>query len=233
VDMRCFGKGYEEFYHRCQEEGVILFRGKPAEITNTATRPEEEGKLIIIGEDTLLRRPYRVPVDMVVLCAAMEARRDASEVARIFGIGRGEDGFFAEEHAKLSPMSSTMAGIFLAGACQGPKDIPDSVSHASGAAAQALQLAIRGKVELPHTIAWIDPRMCQGCLTCLRQCEIGAIEYNKVEKLPVVNQAICSGCGACVGNCPNGAVHLWQFVGNEVLEDIGEALTGEVAGAGG
>nr|MBC8419636.1 (2Fe-2S)-binding protein [Desulfobacterales bacterium] len=140
IDMRCFGKGYEEFYQRCQDEGITFLRGKPAEITQQALKPEEEGKLVVIGEDTLLSMPYRLPVDMVILCAAIEARKDTSEVAKIFGINQGEDGFFLERHSKLAPLKTAMDGIFLAGACQGPKDIPDTVSQASGAAAQALEL---------------------------------------------------------------------------------------------
>jgi heterodisulfide reductase subunit A len=223
VDMRCFGKGYEEFYRRCQDEGVISFRGKPAEITNVAKTPAEEGKLMIIGEDTLLRRAYRVPVDMVILCTAMEPRADAAEVAKRLGIQIGNDGFFAEESSKLAPMSSTMKGIFLAGACQAPRDIPDTVSHASGAAVQALALSLTGKIEIPHTIAWIDPQVCESCLTCLRQCEYGAIEYEKWGKVPVVQQAICQGCGSCFRNCPNDAVHLWQFSSEEVIEEDGVA----------
>jgi len=211
IDMRCFGKGYEEFYQRCQDEGITFLRGKPAEITQQALKPEEEGKLVVIGEDTLLSMPYRLPVDMVILCAAIEARKDTSEVAKIFGINQGEDGFFLERHSKLAPLKTAMDGIFLAGACQGPKDIPDTVSQASGAAAQALELAIRGKVEIPTTIAWIDPEMCQGCLTCINLCEYSAIEFNEQKGVSVVNQAICKGCGICAGNCQNSAAHVWQF----------------------
>ena len=225
VDMRCFGKGYEEFYRRCQDEGIVTFRGRPAEITNIAAKPEERGKLMIIGEDTLLmQRPYRIPVDMVILCSAIEPRRDASEVARILGIELGKDGFFLEENPKLAPMNSTMNGIFLAGACQAPKDIPDTVSHASAAAAHALDLSICAKIEIPHTIAWIDKEVCQSCLTCLRQCEYGAIEYDKWKKIPAVNQAICQGCGSCLRNCPNGAIHLWQFSSEGVFEECGEVM---------
>jgi len=128
IDMRCFGKGYEEFYRRLQEEGVTFIRGRPGEITDEALSPAEEGKLVIISEDTLLGKRLRVPVDMVVLCTAMEARQNAPDVARIFGISQGGDGFFLEEHPKLGPMSTATDGIFLAGSCQGPKDIPDAVS---------------------------------------------------------------------------------------------------------
>jgi heterodisulfide reductase subunit A len=189
-------------------------------------KPEEEGKLIIIGEDTLMNRQIRIPVDMVILCAAIEAREDAIDVAKIFGIHRGADGFFAEEQAKLAPLNTAMSGIFLAGACQGPKDIPDTVAQASGAAAQALDLAIRGKVEIPSTIAWIEPELCEGCLTCVQACEHGAIEYNEKSGVSVVNQAICKGCGICANTCPNGAAHLWQFKEKEILTEYDGIMEG-------
>jgi heterodisulfide reductase subunit A len=226
VDMRCFGKGYEEFYRRCQEEGITFFRGKPSEVTDHAIKPEEEGKLIIIGEDTLMNRQIRIPVDMVVLCAAIEARKDATDVAKIFGINQGEDGFFAEKHAKLAPLNTAISGIFLAGACQGPKDIPDTVAQASGAAAQALDLAIRGKVEIPSTIAWIEPELCEGCLTCVKACEHGAIEFNEKMGVSVVNQAVCKGCGICASVCANGAAHLWQFKEKEILTEYDGIMEG-------
>jgi heterodisulfide reductase subunit A len=118
IDMRCFGKGYEEFYRRCQEEGITFIRGKPAEITDQAATAEEKGKLVVIGEDTLLGKRLRVPVDMVILCVAMEARKDANEVGRIFGVNQGADGFFLEEHPKLGPLNTATDGVFLAGTCR-------------------------------------------------------------------------------------------------------------------
>ena len=136
IDQRCYGKGYEEFYKRCQEEGTYFIRGKVAEITDQANSPEEEGKLIAIAEDTLLGSLLRVPVDMVVLCSAIEARKDAIDVGRIFGVNQGADGFFLEEHPKLGPLNTATDGVFLAGACQSPKDIPDTVAQASGARCQ-------------------------------------------------------------------------------------------------
>jgi heterodisulfide reductase subunit A len=227
VDMRCFGKGYEEFYRRCQEEGILFFRGKPSEITDQATTPEEEGKLIILGEDTLMNRNYRLPVDMVILCAAMEPRMDTARVAEMLGIKQDGDGFFQESHPKLAPLHSAAGGIFLAGACQGPKDIPDTVAQASGAAAQALALAMRGKVELPVSTAWIDPDMCQGCLTCIKACGPMAIEFNHWKGVSIVNQAQCQGCGVCASVCPHGAAHIWQFRENMIyteLDGIAEGL---------
>jgi len=220
IDMRCFGRGYEEFYRRCQEEGIVFFRGKPSEITDQAASPKEEGKLIVVGEDTLMNRAYRIPVDMAILCSAMEARQDSMKTAGIFGISRGADGFFSEEHAKLAPLNTGTAGIFLAGACQGPKDIPDTVAQASGAAAKALGLAVFGKVQIPATIAWIDADACRGCRACIKACEHSAIDFDANHEVSIVNQAVCKGCGTCVRQCPNGAAHLWQFAEEQILTEL-------------
>jgi len=224
IDMRCFGKGYEEFYRRLQEEGITFIRGRPAEITDRGQSAEERGKLVIIGEDTLLGRTLRIPVDMVILCSAMEPRENTSEVARIFGINQGGDGFFLEEHPKLGPMSTATDGIFLAGACQGPKDIPDAVSHASGAAAQALALATRGKVEISSTISWIDPDVCAGCQTCIGLCAYSAIEFDERRRVSVVNDALCKGCGSCAGFCPSGAARVKHFTARQVFAEIDALL---------
>ncbi len=220
IDMRCFGKGYEEFYQRCQEEGILFVRGKPAEITDIATTSEEEGKLVVIGEDTLGDMRYRLPVDMVVLCAAMESRKDANEVARVFGLNLGGDGFFLEEHPKLGPLNTPTDGVFLAGACQGPKDIPDTVAQASGAAAKALELSTLGKVEISPTISWIDPDICAGCQTCIGLCAYGAIEFDERRGVSVVNEAMCKGCGSCSGFCPSGAAQVKHFNKKQIFAEF-------------
>jgi heterodisulfide reductase subunit A len=146
IDMRCFGKGYEEFYKRVSDEGVNFIRGKVAQVTDVAQSDEEKGKLIVVCEDTLLGTLIRVPVDMVILSVAIEPRSDADEVASLFWLDQDKDGFFEEKHYKLAPMSTVTDGIFLAGCCQGPKDIPDTVAQAIGAAAKALALVSRGEV---------------------------------------------------------------------------------------
>ncbi len=220
IDMRCFGKGYEEFYRRCQEEGAIFIRGKPAEVTDQAIKPEEEGKLIVIGEDTLLGRRLRVPVDMVILCTAIEARADSTDVGRLFGVSQSPDGFFLEEHPKLAPLKTATDGVFLAGTCQGPKDIPDTVSHASGAAAQALALATRGYVEVSSAISWIDPDICAGCQTCIGLCAYSAIEFDHLRGVSVVNEAMCKGCGSCSGFCPSGAAQVKHFKKKQIFAEL-------------
>jgi heterodisulfide reductase subunit A len=220
IDLRCFGKGYEEFSERVQKEGVTFIRGRPAEVTDEARSPEEEGRLVVVGEDTLLGRVLRVPVDMVVLCTAMEPRADAAAVARIFGISQGLDKFFLEEHPKLGPVSTATDGVYLAGTCQGPKDIPDTVAHASGAACQALALATKGEVTISPTISRINPDVCIGCGICIQLCAYGAIDFDQRLGVAVVNGAMCKGCGACAGHCPSGAAQVRHFSQRAVFAEI-------------
>jgi heterodisulfide reductase subunit A len=220
IDMRCFGEGYEEFYRRCQEEGTRFIRGKAAEITDQAELPEERGKLVVIAEDTLQGRVVRIPVDMVVLCVAMQARADAREVGRIFGVNLGADGFFLEEHPKLGPLNTATDGIFIAGACQSPKDIPDTVSQASGAAAKSLSMASSGQVAVPSTISWIDPDICAGCKVCISLCPYSAIEFDDRRHVSVVNEAVCKGCGSCAGFCPSGAARIRHFQKKQVFAEF-------------
>ena len=136
--MRCYGKGFEDFYQRGSAEGVNFVRGRPAQVTDFAMTPEDKGKLVVVCENTLVGRPVRVPVDMVILCPAMEPRADAKEVARLFNLSQSSDGFLLERHAKLEPVATANDGVFIVGCVQGPKDIPDTVAQALGGAAEAL-----------------------------------------------------------------------------------------------
>ncbi len=220
IDMRCFGKGYEEFYRRCQEEGTVFIRGKVAEITDQALTAEEEGFLIAVAEDTLLGRRVRVPVDMAVLCTAIEARADAAQVGRVFGVNQGADGFFLEEHPKLGPLNTATDGIFLAGCCAKPMDIPDTVAQASGAAAKALSLATRGQVAVAPTISAIDPDICVGCQMCIGLCPYGAISFNARKGVSEINPAVCKGCGSCSAFCPSGAAGSRHFKSRQVFAEM-------------
>lgn len=146
IDMRCYGKGYEEFYKRISDEGINFIRGKVTQVTDRTLPEEEKGKLIVVCEDTLLGEMIRVPVDMVVLNIALEPRADAAEVAKLFSIEQDENGFFQEKHYKIDPLGTLTDGIYMAGCCQGPKDIPDTVAQAIGAAAKALALVTKGEI---------------------------------------------------------------------------------------
>jgi len=218
IDMRTFGKGYEEFYKRLMKEDVIFIRGKGAEVTDVAERPREEGKLIVKCEDTLLGELRRIPVDMVILSNGLEPRRDATQTARLFGLSRSRDGFFLEKHPKLAPVETASDGILIAGACQGPKDIPDTVAQAGAAAAVALSMMDMGKWTLEPSIAQVDVERCSGCGECLLACPYKAIEL--VEGRAQVSETLCKGCGTCVGHCLPKAITLLHFTDEQLVAEM-------------
>ncbi len=220
IDLRCFGKGYEEFYNRLQEEGVNFIRGRAGEVTDVAEKPEEKGKLIVLCEDTLVGKKRRIPVDMVVLSTAIEPRADAGEAAKLFSISRSADGFFLEKHPKLDPVATNTDGIFIAGCCQSPKDIPDTVAQASAAAARVLSVISKGKVELEATTSVVDEKLCSGCKTCLDLCPYKAITFEEAKKLANINEALCKGCGTCAAACPAGAIVSKHFTTEQILAQI-------------
>jgi len=224
IDLRCFGKGYEEFYNRLQEEGAKFIRSRVAEITNNAETPEEQGKLILLFEDTLIGRKQRLAVDMVVLSTALQSRADASEVARRFSISRSKDGFFMEKHPKLDPVATTTDGVFIAGCCQGPKDIPDTVAQASAAAARVQAMITMGNVEIEAATAMIKEELCSGCKTCLGLCSYNAISFDEDKKVSVINEALCKGCGTCAAACPSGAIISKHFTTEQIMAQIEGAL---------
>jgi len=220
IDIRAFGKGYEEFYKRLLSEETVFIRGKAAEVTDVAQTPAEKGRLIVVAEDTLLGIVRRTPVDMVVLSVGLEPRKDAADLARIFSISRSQDGFFLERHPKLAPVSTASDGIFIAGSCQGPKDIPDSVAQGAAAAANVLSLIDRKEVTLEPTVAVIDEESCSGCKICLGLCPYNAITFDETKKVSKVNDALCKGCGVCVAGCPSGAIEQRNFTDAQLLAEV-------------
>lgn len=220
IDIRTPGKGYEEFYDKLLQEGVHFIRGRVAEVSDWAMSPEEEGKLIIRVEDTLIGAVRRIPVDMVVLAVGLEPQADAEEVRRKFNISCSKEGWFLERHPKLAPVSTFTDGIFLAGACQGPKDIPDSVAQAGAAAAEALALIDRGYVELEPNTAYIQAELCSGCKTCIPLCPFNAISFDPKREIALINEALCKGCGTCVAACPSGAAQQNLFTDEQIYQEI-------------
>jgi heterodisulfide reductase subunit A len=220
IDLRCFGKGYEEFYNRLQEEGVNFIRGRAGEVTNVAEKPEEKSKLIVLCEDTLVGRKRRIPVDMVVLSTALEPRSNAGAVAKMFSLSKSADGFFLERHPKLDPVATMTDGIFIAGCCQSPKDIPDTVAQAAAAAARVLSVISKGKVELEAAISVVEEKLCSGCKTCLELCPYKAITFDDVKKLASINEALCKGCGTCAAACPSGAIVSKHFTTEQILAQV-------------
>jgi heterodisulfide reductase subunit A len=227
IDMRCYGKGFEEFYQRLSDEGVNFVRGKVAQVTDRAVSDEEKDKLVVVGEDTLLGRMVRIPVDMVILCPAMIPRADAEEVARRFLINRGADGFFLEKHPKLEPVATASAGVFVVGCAQGPKDIPDTVAQASAGAAEALSLIDRGAVEIEAATAVVDEELCSGCKICLNLCPYNAITFDEEKGVANVNDILCKGCGVCVAACPAGAIKGRHFTDKQIFAEV-EGLLADV-----
>ncbi len=220
IDMRTPGKGYEEFYDRILQEGVHMVRGRVAGVTDEAASPEEEGHLVIRAEDTLIGSVRRIPVDMVILAVGVEPQPDARDVRRLFNISCGTEGFFTERHPKLAPVSTFTDGVFLAGACQGPKDIPDTVAQAGAAAAEVLAMVDRGFVMLEANTAHVDDERCSGCKTCVGLCPFRAISFDEERKKASVNEVVCKGCGVCVAACPSGAAQQHLFTDEEIFAEI-------------
>jgi heterodisulfide reductase subunit A len=220
IDIRAAGKAYEEFYDKLLEENIHFVRGRVAEVTDWAARPEEEGKLVIRVEDTLIGVVRRVPVDMVVLAVGMEPQADSQDVRRMFNISCSTEGFFLERHPKLAPVDTFTDGIYIAGACQGPKDIPDSVAQAGAAAAQALSLIDAGEIELEPNTAYVVEKDCSGCKSCLAICPYTAITRDEVKQKAFINEALCKGCGTCVATCPSGAIRQNLFEDEQIFSEI-------------
>ncbi len=225
TDIRCFGKDYEDFYQRLVKEGVNFVRGKVRQVVNANGKEAEQGRLIITAEDPDNGRATQVPADMVVLCAAIEAQSDAEDIARTLSVSRKADGFFMERHPKLDPVTTMTEGIYVVGCCQGPKDIPDTVSQASAAAAQVLAMISRGKVEIEAAIAVIDEELCAGCKICNLLCPYNAITFDEEKKVSRINEALCKGCGTCVAACPSGAVMGKHFTAEQIMAEIEGVLS--------
>ncbi|MFH1773646.1 MAG: CoB--CoM heterodisulfide reductase iron-sulfur subunit A family protein [Methanobacteriota archaeon] len=222
IDIRTFGKGYEEFYKIAQDEyGIKFIRGRPGEVTEDA----KTKNLVVRVEDTFLGRPLEVELDLVVLSVGMEPPRDAGEIQTMLRVSRSADGFFLEAHPKLRPVDTLTEGVFLAGAAQGPKDIHDSVAQGSAAAARAAIPMARGEVEVEPILATADNELCIGCRLCEKVCNFGAVEI--VERKAKVSEALCTGCGVCAAACPTAAMQIKHFKDEQILAMIEAAFGGE------
>lgn len=220
IDIRASGKRYEEFYHRVLEEGTNVIRGRVAEVTDAARMPDEEGKLIIQVEDTLIGKQRRIPVDMVILSSGIEARHDSKELAQMIGISCDFKGFFTERHTKLDPILTMSEGIYIAGACQGPMAIPESVAQGASAAARVISLISQGTVMMEPVRANINSSKCSGCRICNNLCPYNAIVFHDDTSVSEVITALCQGCGACVSACPSVAISGAHFTMEQVMSQI-------------
>ncbi len=225
IDVRTPGKDYEEFYNRTIDEyNATYIRGQVGKVY-----PDGD-KLIVKGVDTLSAMPVELEVDMVVLAVSVSARKDATEVGRLLGISTNAHNFFNEAHPKLKPVETHSAGIYLAGACQGPKDIPEAVAQASAAACKAVALMNKDSLMGNPAIANCSEALCSGCLECTRVCPYDAIKEKTIEErrgretvsrqVVEVNTALCQGCGACSVACRPGAMNLKGFTNEQILAEV-------------
>ena len=231
IDVRTPGKNFDEFYRRAVEQyGVHYIKGMVGKVT-----PLSDGTLDVQGSDLILNKQVHIKADMVVLAASIEADKSARPLATMLTTSMDNNDFFLEAHAKLRPVESPTAGIFLAGCCQGPKDIPETVAQSSGAAAKAICLLVKDKLKNNACTANPNENMCNGCGQCEKVCPYGAISYidkdfrgpNRTtitRHVSQVNTAMCHGCGACTVACPSGAMDLLGFSNKQILAEVDACL---------
>ena len=211
MDVRAFTKGGEEFYDRARARGVRYRRGNPSEVYRRGD------KLVVRSEDTLLQRTVEVEADMVVLAVGLEPGSGGEEIAKMLKLSCTGDDFLAEAHPKLRPVDTTSDGIFLAGTCQGPKDIPDTVAQAKAAASSALIPLSMGKAKVEAIVSSVDEELCVGCGLCEGTCPYAALIPHPWRGIMTINEVLCKGCGACSVACPSKAITLGHFTQKQTL----------------
>ena len=226
MDVRTAGKNYEEFYQRALNAGAKYIRGRVSKIY-----PRGD-KLVLKSEDTLLGMPIEVEADLVVLATAMVPSAGAVDLAKAIGFSVDKDGFYQEAHPKLQPMETFAAGVYLAGACQGPKDIPDTVAQASGAAVKVCGLFSKPELATDPMTSVVDATKCSGCGLCVPICPYGAISLKErkergghgqgpfIRQVAEVNSSLCQGCGACVPACRTMALNLKGFTDEQLVAEV-------------
>lgn len=219
MDMRAFGKGFESLLKRAMRAGVKFIRGLPGEVLEK----NPSGDLLLLGENTLLSELYEIDAELVVLQTGIEPRRDSDTIRRLFNLSHSAEGFFLEAHPKLKPVDTPTAGIFLAGCAESPKDIKDSVTQASAAAARAGILMAKGVLTIEAITPSAIPEKCTGCALCAKVCPFGAISLNKETKKVEVVEAACHGCGTCGAECINSALELRNFTDDQIIAQIDAA----------
>lgn len=226
MDIRAGGKMYEEFVRRAiEEDGVKYIRGRVSRIY------QDGGKYIVKGEDTIAGVPVTIDADMVVLATAMVAQSEAPQLAQLLGVPYDKYGYLAEVHPKLRPVETSSGGVFLAGACHSPRDIPESVAMASAAAAKAMVLFGADMLEREPVVAKVNSATCAGCFYCQKVCAYNAIERKEIRNrqgelvkvIAYVNEGLCQGCGTCNATCPSKSVELIGFRDEQIYREI-EAL---------
>jgi heterodisulfide reductase subunit A len=219
IDVRTGGKSYEEFYHRVsEEEGVVYIRGKVSRVFQDGDR------MIVWGVDTLTGKKVEIAADLVVLATGMIPTAGSSELFSTMKLAADENGFLSEAHPKLRPVESIQAGFYLAGAAQGPRDIPETVAQASGAASKVIALFSQEKLFHEPIVACVDEDLCSGCKVCISACPYDAREFDEKEGIVRVNELLCEGCGACVVSCPSGATQQKNLTDEQIREMVKASL---------
>lgn len=225
IDVRTPGKNFDEFYRRAAEEyHVSYIKGQVGKIS------EQNGRLLIQASDLLDNRQIRMETDLVVLAAAIEPEPSVRKLATMLTASIDTNNFLTEAHPKLRPVESPTAGVYLSGVCQGPKDIPETVSQAGAAASKVIGLLAKDKLTTNPCVAKVDELACNGCSSCEHVCPYGAISYEDKEiadhgvrqmrRVAGVNSALCQGCGACTVTCPSGAMDLQGFSNRQILSEV-------------
>ena len=220
VDIRAYGKGFEDLYKRARNAGVVFIRGLPAEIVED----KKTHNVWLIGENTLRKEVYRINADMAILSIGLEARKDSEMIQRLLTLSRNQDGFFLEAHPKLRPVDAATGGVFFAGCAESPKDIKDSVTQASAAAARAGILMAKGRVTVEAITPITFPEKCKACGLCVKVCPYNAISLNKDLKRIEIVEAACGGCGTCAAECNFGALTQKHFTDEQIIAQI-DAIT--------
>jgi len=221
IDMHAFGKGHEDFYRRGSEaKTLFLMYGKNDHPVIRKAGPGDDCDMLIEVNEKLSGETIEIPADLVILMVGMEAREDSEAVARLVNISRDKDGWFIESHPKLDPVATTTDGIYIAGACAAPKDIPDSVAQARAAAGRILARTIRGVIDIDAVFAEVTEDKCSGCRICNELCPYSAISYDADKKKSSVISALCKACGACVAGCPSGAIAARHFTDAQIFAQI-------------
>jgi heterodisulfide reductase subunit A len=221
IDMHAFGKGHEDFYRRSSEAKTLflMYEKDNRPVIHKASSRDDCEMLIEVNEK-LSGELIEIPADLVVLMVGMEARDDAHEIARLVNISQDKDGWFIESHPKLEPVATTTDGIFIAGTCVAPKDIPDTVAQARAAAARILARIAQGKIEVDALYSEVMEDRCSGCRFCNQLCPYSAIEFLEDKKKSHIISALCKGCGVCVAACPSGAIKGRHFTDQQVLAQV-------------
>ena len=226
IDVRTPGKNYDEFFRRAVEQyGVDYIKGMVGKVYN------ENGKLMVQGSNLIDNEQVTIESDLVVLAAAIEPEPSVRKIATLLTASIDTNNFLTESHAKLRPVESPTAGVYLAGVCQGPKDIPETVSQASACASKVIGLLVKDKLKTNPCVAMPDEMMCNGCSQCANVCAYGAITYvdkefrigggkTEVRRVASVNPAVCQGCGACTVTCPSGAMDLKGFSSKQIMSEV-------------